>query len=130
MEEYRSRWVAKSLVPEKDSLSALRADYEERLNGLYGDIGRLTTQLTWLKKNLELNLSRDERLRLIERDSQELSVRTQVELLSVNRSGVYYQPQVPSEAEIQLKHRIDEIYTRMAVLWITKDYGSTPIGRN
>jgi transposase len=28
----------------------MRAEYEERLNGLYGDIGRLTTQLTWLKK--------------------------------------------------------------------------------
>jgi putative transposase len=67
-----------------------------------------------------LNLSRDERLRLIERESEELSVRIQVELLSVNRSGVYYHPQAPSEAEVQLKHRIDEIYTRMAILWITR----------
>ena len=59
-----------------------------------------------------MNLSRDERLRLVERESEELSIRTQVELLSVNRSGVYYQPQQPSQAEIQLKHRIDEIYTK------------------
>jgi len=59
-----------------------------------------------------LNLSRDERLRLIERESEELSVRIQAELLSVNRSGVYYQPQPPSAAEVQLKHRIDEIYTQ------------------
>jgi putative transposase len=59
-----------------------------------------------------LNLSRDERLRLIERESEELSVRIQVELLSVNRSGVYYRPQPPSPAEVQLKHRIDEIYTK------------------
>ena len=101
-----------SLFEEKDSIVAMRAEYEERLNGLYGDIGRLTTQLTWLKKNLVLNLSRDERLRLVERESEELSVRTQVELLSVNRSGVYYQPQPPSPAEVQLKHRIDEIYTQ------------------
>jgi putative transposase len=36
----------------KNSLVTLRAAYEERLNELYGDIGRLTTQLTWLKKNL------------------------------------------------------------------------------
>jgi HTH-like domain len=64
------------------------------------------------KKNLESNLSRDERLRLIERESEDLSVRIQVELLSVNRSGVYYQPQPPSAAEVQLKHRIDEIYTK------------------
>jgi transposase len=39
-----------SLFEEKDSLSTVRAEYEERLNGLYGDIGRLTTQLAWLKK--------------------------------------------------------------------------------
>ena len=58
-----------------------------------------------------MNLSRDERLRLIERESEELSVRIQAELLSVNRSGVYYQPQPPSAAEVQLKHRIDEIST-------------------
>src|SRR5689334_15483395 len=89
-----------SLFEEKDSIVAMRAEYEERLNGLYGDIGRLTTQLTWLKKNLALNLSRDERLRLIERESEELSVRIQVELLSVSRSGVYYQPQPPSPAEV------------------------------
>jgi transposase len=38
------------LFEEKDSLSTVRAEYEERLNELYGDIGRLTTQLTWLKK--------------------------------------------------------------------------------
>ena len=64
------------------------------------------------KKNLALNLSRDERLRLIERESEDLSVRIQVELLSLNRSGVYYHPQPPSPAEIQLKHRIDAIYTK------------------
>ncbi len=39
-------------------------------------------------------------------------MRVQVELLSVNRSTVYYHPQPPSAAEVQLKHRIDEIYTQ------------------
>lgn len=59
-----------------------------------------------------MNLSRDERLRLVERESEDLSVRIQVGLLSLNRSGVYYQAQPPSPAEVQLKHRIDEIYTK------------------
>jgi len=49
---------------------------------------------------------------LVERESEDLSVRIQVELLSLNRSGVYYHPQPPSPAEIQLKHRIDAIYTK------------------
>jgi putative transposase len=40
-----------SLFEGKDSVAALRAEYEERLNDLYGDIGRFTTQLTWLKKS-------------------------------------------------------------------------------
>ncbi len=46
-----------SLFEEKNSLSAMQAEYEERLNELYGDIGRLTTQLTWLKKKSGLELS-------------------------------------------------------------------------
>ena len=50
MEGHRCGRSAKSLVPEKDSIVSMRAEYEERLNELYGDIGRLTTQLTWLKK--------------------------------------------------------------------------------
>ncbi len=59
-----------------------------------------------------MNLSRNERLRLLERESEELSVRIQTDLLSLNRPGVYYQPQPSSDEEIQLKHRIDEIYTK------------------
>jgi putative transposase len=59
-----------------------------------------------------LNLSRDERVCLIEREGEDLSVRLQTELLSLNRSGIYYHPQPPSAAEVQLKHRIDEIYTK------------------
>src|SRR5207237_6588603 len=66
-----------SLFEEKDSIVAMRAEYEERLNGLYGDIGRLTTQLTRArKKNLELNLRRDARLRLVRRESEETSGRS------------------------------------------------------
>ena len=36
----------------------------------------------------------------------------QAELLSLNRSSLYYQPQPPSATEIGIKHRIDELYTR------------------
>jgi len=59
-----------------------------------------------------LNLSRDERRQFIERSSDELPVMTQAELLSLNRSSLYYQPQPPSATEIGIKHRIDELYTR------------------
>jgi len=39
-----------SLFEEKDSLAVLKASHEEQLNKLYAEIGRLTTQVTWLKK--------------------------------------------------------------------------------
>ncbi len=48
---------------------------------------------------------------MIERDSKELSLSTQCELLGLNRTGLYYVPAGPSPKEIEIKHRIDEIYT-------------------
>ena len=37
----------------------------------------------------------------------------QTELLSLNRSSLYYQPRPPSAEEVHIKHRIDEIYTQI-----------------
>jgi transposase len=39
-----------SLFEEKDSLVALKASHADQLNTLYAEIGKLTTQVTWLKK--------------------------------------------------------------------------------
>ena len=63
------------------------------------------------KKNLAKCLSREEERRaLIEWHQSNLAVSTQAELLSLNRSGLYYQPVAPSAEEVALKHRIDELY--------------------
>jgi putative transposase len=56
-------------------------------------------------------LSRDERRELVEWEHGELSVSAQAQLLSLNRTSLYYQPVPPSAEEIALKHRIDELYT-------------------
>lgn len=48
---------------------------------------------------------------MVDWDSAELPLILQAELLSLNRSGLYYQPVPPSPAELWLKRRIDEIYT-------------------
>lgn len=56
-------------------------------------------------------LSRDERIKLVEWDGSEFSIKTQAELLELNRQSLYYKPAQPSDEEIALKHRIDEIYT-------------------
>jgi putative transposase len=45
-------------------------------------------------------------------EDRQLPVVVQSELLSISRSGLYYQPVAPSPEEIALKHRIDAIYTQ------------------
>ena len=47
----------------------------------------------------------------MERDEHELPLSVQAELLSLSRSSLYYQPDLPSAEEVALKHRIDAIYT-------------------
>ena len=44
-------------------------------------------------------------------ENKELPVSTQAALLSLHRTGLYYQPVPPSAQEVACKHRIDEIYT-------------------
>src|SRR5450759_1887335 len=72
-------------------------------------------------------MSREERVELLEREPNvtsvagvegeglqglpALSVRIQTQLLGLNRSSLYYQPKPPSQEELLIKRRIDEIYT-------------------
>lgn len=53
-----------------------------------------------------------ERLALVERAPERtFTLKTQADLLSLNRSGLYYEPLPPSAEDVAIKHRIDEIYT-------------------
>lgn len=49
---------------------------------------------------------------MVDWDTAELPLTLQAELLSLNRSGLYYQPVLPSPEERWIKRRIDEIYTQ------------------
>ena len=61
--------------------------------------------------------SRAERTQMIDweppqdSDLPVLPISQQAELLTLNRTSLYYQPVGPSEEELQLRHRIDELYT-------------------
>jgi len=44
-------------------------------------------------------------------DMPELPIAQQAELLTLNRTSLYYQPVAPSAEEVRLKRRMDEIYT-------------------
>jgi len=48
---------------------------------------------------------------MLERNSSELSLSEQADLLSVSRSSLYYVPRPPSAFEVAAKHRIDAIFT-------------------
>lgn len=47
----------------------------------------------------------------MDRPPQEVALVRQAALLGLNRTSLYYQPQVPSAEDLALKRRIDEIYT-------------------
>jgi len=44
-----------SLFDKRDDVASLRATHEQHLEDLYAQIGRLTTQLTWIKKKSGLD---------------------------------------------------------------------------
>jgi putative transposase len=48
---------------------------------------------------------------MLERSGSDLTLAEQADLLSMSRSSLYYVPRAPSEWEVQVKHRIDTIYT-------------------
>jgi putative transposase len=50
-------------------------------------------------------------LALVDRDHPDLSLKTQCDLLSLNRTHLYYQPLPTSPEELAVKRRIDELYT-------------------
>lgn len=56
-------------------------------------------------------MSRHDRVALLERPATELPLATQALLLGLNRTHLYYVPVPPSPEELQLKRRIDEIFT-------------------
>lgn len=101
-----------SLFDRKSQTAHLIAAHQQQVEELYAEIGRLTAQLSWLKKNLVSTLRRDERVALIDWNASEFAIKTQAELLGLNRTSLYYQPVPPSPQEVALKHRIDELYTQ------------------
>lgn len=58
---------------------------------------------------------------MLDWNHKNVSIKTQADILSLNRSSLYYKPIEPSEKEVELRHAIDEIYTRHPV------YGSRRI---
>lgn len=88
-----------------------KKEREAELDRLYSQIGKLTTQNEWLKKNLVTELSIPERRMLIDMDGIELPVSTQAMLLGLNRTSLYYRSVAPSKEDLNIKLHIDKIHT-------------------
>lgn len=56
----------------------------------------------------------------MERERSELSIMVQCELLSLNRSGLYYTSRGETERDLLIKRRIDEVYTAWPFYGIRK----------
>lgn len=112
--QWRDRVIGEmpELLSRKGKKEAVReADFERERQALYAEIGRLTTELAWLKKKLVTTVSRSERADMVEWENHEMSISRQAELLSLNRTNLYYQPVGVRPETVWLRHRIDEIYT-------------------
>jgi putative transposase len=48
---------------------------------------------------------------LLEREAPDLPLTIQAQLLTLNRTSLYYTPVLPPPEEVAIKHRIDELYT-------------------
>ena len=48
---------------------------------------------------------------MLEKDNPQVSLKIQAELLGISYSSLFYQPVPPSERELSIKRRMDEVYT-------------------
>jgi putative transposase len=56
-------------------------------------------------------LTREQRVGLVDMQCAEFTLKAQAELLGLHRSGLYYQPVAVSAEEVAIKHKIDELHT-------------------
>jgi len=66
--------------------------------------------------------SRNERLKMLDKDDEEYNVKEQCELLGLNRTSLYYKPAPISQKKLGILKRIDELYT------INPAFGGSTIG--
>ena len=89
---------------------AKQAEHERQLNQLYGEIGRLSPQLSWLKNKYGINPEQEGSEDMLEPCHPQVSLKAQAELLEARYSRLFYQPVPPSPKEEAIKCRIDQIY--------------------
>ncbi len=113
-----SKWKAQLLSGAAELFEDGRArrteDNDKEEATLYEQIGRLKVELDWLKTN---RTNSAEALRgVVDPAHASISIRRQCELLGLNRSTIYYEPQGESPENLELMRRIDEFHTEQPSL--------------
>nr|WP_257196995.1 hypothetical protein [Acetivibrio clariflavus] len=76
-------------------------------------------KLPGLKKNLADSKSREDRMKMIEREEKKLSIKRQAELLGINRTSLYYKPVPVTDEEYLIKNvllmRVTRFIRNMAI---------------
>lgn len=89
-----------------------KKEHYAEMESLYSQIGKLTAQLDWVKKNLACEFCRSERIAMVETQNSKLPVSKQAEIRGINRASLYYKPVPPSDEDLYIKSRIDRLYTK------------------
>ncbi len=86
-----SRWKAEFLSnagrvfsKETDEVEKVKQSYEKDKDELLKQIGKLSYEVSWLKKNLAFYNSREEQKAMIDRRNKNLSITEQAHLLSLS----------------------------------------------
>jgi len=90
----------------KDEIESLT----EENDALAKKLGKTTIERDWAVGKLK-SLDLSNKKSLVDSRLNELSVARQCEMLELNRSSFYYEPNSVSEYDLKLMNRIDEIYT-------------------
>lgn len=100
---------AKAVKEYKDKIIEL----EEKNDNYAKVVGKMTVELEWATGKLESLDLYDKKI-IIESELTTISVSRQCELISLNRSSLYYEP-VVNETKISLKKHIDTIFEQIPV---------------
>jgi len=101
---------AHELFGEKSSVRTIE-EQQKLIEELYGQIGKLTHEVTWLKKGCDEH-SLSVRRGWIDAKDPHLSIARQCELAGVSHSGWYYEPMTHNtKDELEVMQQIDEIFT-------------------
>lgn len=84
--------ASRAFSKENDETDKLRQQHGAETDVLHRQLGQLTVENNWLKKNLEKSVSPQNRRNMVDRNDTEISVFQQFRLLGVNRSTLYYKP--------------------------------------